>query len=138
MSSAAISVLQERCAVLSEQLIAKDESEAKLRVTLETFEERHQAELAGLKLELETTKSTLKKELNEKKALKAEWVALEALMSTSQKEMRVTIADAVHRSTIDFREREQEVTEQLNICRQHLASSKLETKRYTMSIFLSQ
>ena len=95
MSSAAITVLQERCGNLQASLASKEEIEKTLRAKLVSLEESHSAELNGLRVELDSANASLRKEQSEKKLIKLEKSELEVTVSSLAASAEAKVADAV-------------------------------------------
>jgi chromosome segregation ATPase len=120
MTSAAISVLQERCTALTEQLAAKDESERTLRLSLEEVEEQHRLEMAGIRLELDATKTALKNEQVERRAVEDERRKLVAEAISLKNELVKKVSEAVNKSTAELRLHELQLSEELVLCKAEL------------------
>jgi predicted acylesterase/phospholipase RssA len=120
MTSAAISVLQERCASLSEQLAAKDELEKALRSSLEETDEQHRLEMAGMSLELDSAKTSLKKEQSDKRALEEEKRTLIEEVASLKNLFDSKLLEAIKKSTAEFSIREVQLSEELMTCQLEL------------------
>lgn len=120
MTSTAISVLQERCASLSEQLFVKDELERSLRSSLEEADEQHRLEVAGMRLELDSAKTSLKKEQSEKRALEEQKRNLieEGLSLKSLFESK--LSEAIQKTSAEFSVQEIQLSEELIKCQLEL------------------